>query len=176
MAAYYDPIFTPRLRLEPVTAELAAAAREGERAFEQMLGAEAPHEWCAASLSLIGRSIHPAWGAQIEPVRAVIVHRNEECVIGDVRFEPTGRVAGEVEIGYGVARSRRRQGFAVEAAGAVIDWLFDERGAETIIAGCDRRNIASVKTLRRLGFWLDTTPGSAFWWVLTPELRSSPYA
>jgi RimJ/RimL family protein N-acetyltransferase len=55
----------------------------------------------------------------------------------------------------------------------VIDWLFAHGGAETIIAGCDRRNVASVKTLRKLGFWLDTTPGTAFWWVLTPELRLS---
>jgi ribosomal-protein-alanine N-acetyltransferase len=91
-------------------------------------------------------------------------------VIGDVRFEPSLRAAREFEIGYGVARSRRQQGYAVEAAGAVIDWLFDE-GAESVIAGCEAGNIASVRTLRRLGFWLDSTPGTTFWWLLRADLR-----
>jgi len=53
----------------------------------------------------------------------------------------------------------------------VIDWLFEDAGAETVLAGCDAGNIASVKTLRRLGFWLDSNPGQTFWWVLAPDLR-----
>jgi len=93
-----------------------------------------------------------------------------------VRFEPSLRAAREFEIGYSIARARRRQGYAVEAAGAVIDWLFEDAAAETILAGCDARNVASVRTLRRLGFWLDSTPGTTFWWVLSPELRSAPSA
>jgi RimJ/RimL family protein N-acetyltransferase len=105
----------------------------------------------------------------------VAVHRRDGAVVGDVRFEPLSRAAGEFEIGYGVARSRRRQGYAVEMTAAVIAWLF-EAGAVQLIAGCDRRNVASVRTLRRLGFWLDTTPGDAFWWVLTPELHSATCA
>ncbi|PZO55935.1 MAG: hypothetical protein DCF16_00955 [Alphaproteobacteria bacterium] len=68
-------------------------------------------------------------------------------------------------------RSRRRQGYATEACTAVIDWLFEDVGAETILAGCDAKNVASVRTLRRLGFWLDSNPGQTFWWVLTPDLR-----
>ncbi|MGE0596474.1 MAG: GNAT family N-acetyltransferase [Hyphomonadaceae bacterium] len=176
MTALTYPLFTPRLRLEPVTPELAAAARLGEGAFEDMIGAEAPHEWSAGSLALIGRSAHAVWGPPAEPIRAVLVHRGEECVIGDVRFEPSMRAARQFEIGYSVAKSRRRQGFAVEGAGAVIDWLFDEGGAETIVAGCDMRNGASVRTLRRLGFWLDRAEGQAFWWLLTADLRSAKRA
>jgi len=99
------------------------------------------------------------------------VHRSDNVVVGDVRFEPSLQAPDEVEIGYGVALSYRRQGYATEAAGAVIDWLFHEGGAAEIIAGCDRRNVASVRTLRRLGFWLDGSAGRAFWWLLTPELR-----
>ncbi len=55
-------------------------------------------------------------------------------------------------------------------ASAMIEWLFDDAAAETIIAGCDTRNIGSVRTLRRLGFWLDSNPAQTFWWLLTPEL------
>jgi [ribosomal protein S5]-alanine N-acetyltransferase len=171
MLALDHPLFTPRLRLEPVTARLAAAAREGERAFASVLNAQVPDDWRAASLDLIGRSARSSWGESDPPIRAVVVHREDGCVIGDVRFEPSPQTQDEIEIGYSVAASRRRQGFAVEASGAVIDWLFQEGGGAEIIAGCDRRNLASVRTLRRLGFWLDGARRGAFWWVLTPELR-----
>ncbi|MGE0743462.1 MAG: GNAT family N-acetyltransferase [Hyphomonadaceae bacterium] len=167
------PLYTPRLRLEPVTPALALAARAGQAAFADVIGADAPADWCAASLSLVARSLPEDENG---PTRAVAIHRQEGTVIGDVRFEPSLRADGEFEIGYGVARSRRRQGYAVEAVGAVIDWLFEEAGAETILAGCDSRNLGSVRTLRRLGFWLDSTPGRTFWWVLSPDLRMSTQA
>lgn len=167
------PIYTHRLRLEPVTPALAQAAQEGQAAFADVIGADAPAEWCAASLGLVARSIVQAWGPEQAPTRAIAIDRREDAVIGDVRFEPSLREAREFEIGYGIARSRRRQGYAVEAASAVIDWLFEDAGAQSILAGCDSRNVASVRTLRRLGFWLDSTPGSTFWWVLTPELHAT---
>lgn len=175
LAALDHPIVTPRLRIEPVTPAMAAAARAGQAAFADVIGAEAPSDWCAASLGLVAKSIPEAWGAAAT-TRAIAIHRDDHAVVGDVRFEPSLRAAREYEIGYGVARSRRRQGYAVEAAGAVIDWLFDEAGADTVVAGCDKRNLASVRTLRRLGFWLDSTPGDAFWWVLYPDLRMSTHA
>lgn len=167
------PIYTQRLRLEPVTPALAQAASAGQAAFADVIGADAPADWCAASLGLVARSISHAWGPEPAPTRAIAILRNEDTVIGDVRFEPSLRAPAEYEIGYGVARSRRRRGYATEAAGAVIDWLFDDGVAESIIAGCDNRNIASVRTLRRLGFWLDSNPGQTFWWLLTPDLRVS---
>jgi len=170
------PIYTQRLRLEPVTPELALAAREGQAVFADAIRAEAPTDWCAASLPLVARSVSQAWGPEPAPTRAIAILRGEDTVIGDVRFEPSLRAAREFEIGYSVARSRRRQGYAVEMTSAVIDWLFDDAGAESILAGCDNRNIASVNTLRRLGFWLDSNPDRTFWWVMTPDLRSSPRA
>jgi [ribosomal protein S5]-alanine N-acetyltransferase len=169
-------IYTARLRLEPVTPALADAARAGQAAFADVIGADAPSDWCAASLGLVARSINHAWGPEPAPTRAIAILRSEDVVIGDVRFEPSLRAANEFEIGYGVAKSRRNHGYATEAAGAVIDWLFEDGAAETILAGCDSRNLASVRTLRRLGFWLDSNPGTTFWWVLTPELRASSQA
>jgi RimJ/RimL family protein N-acetyltransferase len=177
MAVVLDhALYTERLRLEPVTPELAEAARAGQAAFADTIGAEAPTEWCAASLGLVARSFSQAWGPTPAPTRAIAIHAREGAIIGDVRFEPSLRAAREYEIGYGVARSRRRQGYATEAVSAVIDWLIFEAGAESIIAGCDHTNRASVRTLMRLGFWLDSNPGQTFWWVLTPDLHSAPYA
>ena len=78
---------------------------------------------------------------------------------------------GFIELGYSITSLYRRQGFASEAAGRLIDWAFEEGGVEQIIAGCDRRNRASVRTLRRLGFWLDGARGDDFWWAMSPDLR-----
>ena len=161
------PLYTERLRIEPVTPALAAAARAGQAAFAGVLGADAPADWCASSLSLVARS----GGAQA-PMRAIAIQNYDQAVIGDVRFEPSPRAAREFELGYAVAKSRRRQGYAVEAAGAVLDWLFADAGAECVIAGCDKDNLASVRTLRKLGFWLDSNPGTTFWWLITPALRA----
>ena len=154
---------------------MADAARAGQQAFAGAIGAEAPADWCASSLGLVARSIS-ATGAAAVPTRAIAIHRQEGAVIGDVRFEPSPRAPREFEIGYGIARSRRRQGYAIEAVNAVIDWLFEDAGAETILAGCDAQNTASVRTLRRLGFWLDSNPGQTFWWVLAPGLRPATRA
>ncbi len=159
-----ETLNTPRLRLEPVTPALAQAARAGQAVFAEMIGAAAPADWCAASLGLVARSTpDPA------PMRVVAIHREAGEVVGDVRFEAlphaVARGLREYEIGYGVARQRRRQGYAVEAAGAVVDWLF-EQGVDAVWAGCDAHNLASVRTLSRLGFQLDSTPGRTFWWVM----------
>jgi RimJ/RimL family protein N-acetyltransferase len=168
-AAVLDrPLYTPRLRLEPVTPALAAAARAGQAAFAEVIGAHVPADWSASSLGLVARS-----DTGDAPMRAIAVHRAEGAIIGDVRFEPSAHTANEFEIGYGVARGRRREGYAVEATGVVIDWLFNAVGAESIIAGCDSKNLASVRTLRRLGFWLDSNPGQTFWWLITPDLRAA---
>lgn len=164
------PLLTQRLRIVPVTPALAAAARESHGAFARALDAEVPPDWSSSSMALVGRSAHPAWGPGLAPMRAVVIHRNANVVIGDIRFEPSLQAQDEVEIGYEIVHSFRRQGFCTEATGTVIDWLFREGGAAEIVAGCDRRNVPSVKTLRKLGFWLDGSAGRAFWWVLTPEL------
>jgi [ribosomal protein S5]-alanine N-acetyltransferase len=161
-------LHTPRLTLEPVTPALALAAREGPAAFADVIGAHAPEDWCAGSLGLVARSVAAA------PTRAIAIHRIEGVVIGDVRFEAPRRAQaelGDLEIGYAIAPTWRRQGYAVEASGAVIDWLLSEGGSRTLLAGCDKDNIASVRTLRRLGFWLDGTPGRNFWWRLNADLR-----
>ncbi|MBL8536192.1 MAG: GNAT family N-acetyltransferase [Hyphomonadaceae bacterium] len=171
-----QPLLTPRLQLIPVTPPLVRAAQNGPAAFARVIGADAPEDWCRGSLALVANTLAFSGEQAFAATRAVAVHRDEGAVVGDVRFEACPHPLGEMEIGYSVAPSRRRQGYAVEATGAILDWLFAESEVETIVAGCHRANVASVRTLRRLGFWLDSTPASTFWWVLTKPLRSATRA
>jgi RimJ/RimL family protein N-acetyltransferase len=173
MSPLTHPLLTPRLKLVPITPALAAAARESGQALEQAVGAEALADWSGASLNLVARSAPQDGAGRLAPapIRALVVHREDKCIIGDVRFEPSRR-EDSPEIGYSIAPSRRREGYATEAAGAVVDWLFEEGGARRVVAGCDKANIASVHILRNLGFWLDGAERGAFWWFISPDLRA----
>lgn len=171
MIAIEHTLHTRRLRLEPMTMSLARAAAAGGTALADALDADIPHEWAPGGLRLLSAVRRAGWTAPA-PTRAIVVHKADERVIGDVRFEPAPLMQDTVEIGYGIVPLYRKQGYATEAMGRIIDWLLAEGGVGTVIAGCDMKNRGSVRTLRKLGFLLDGArrPG-AYWWVLAPGMR-----
>ncbi|UVI38482.1 GNAT family N-acetyltransferase [Qipengyuania spongiae] len=71
-----------------------------------------------------------------------------EGVIGSAGF---GEQAGEIEIGYWIARKWWGQGFATEASRALVD-LGRFLGHERLVAGHFVDNPASGKVLRKVGF------------------------
>jgi [ribosomal protein S5]-alanine N-acetyltransferase len=156
-----DPLLTPRLRLVPVTSAIIDAADRSRAQLEALVGSRIHDEWRGAHVLDRGRLAL----LDSAPRHALVIHRADDVVIGEVRYERQ-RAGQGVEIGYGIVPSYRRQGFAVEATAAVIATL-ETQGVAPIIAGCAMKNVASVRTLRRLGFTLDgsTARGSAFWWV-----------
>lgn len=59
---------------------------------------------------------------------------------------------GKYEIGFHLRPKFWRQGYAVEAANAVIEYAFAVLKAEGLFAGHNPQNTASAKVLRKLGF------------------------
>lgn len=55
------------------------------------------------------------------------------------------------ELGYALHRGFQRQGYATEAARALLDYAFSQLGARRITAMCSDRNTASRGLLERLG-------------------------
>lgn len=164
------PLFTPRLRLEPITRALGEAASGGPDGLASALGADVPREWAPGGMRLLSAARRNSW-TNAAPTRAIVIHEGDERVIGDIRFEPVALAPDTIELGYGILAAYRQQGYAVEASTRILSWLFDEARVTRVIAGCDMRNRASVRTLRRLGFWLDSAKrGRAFWWTLDHEL------
>jgi RimJ/RimL family protein N-acetyltransferase len=150
---------------------LAQIAARGQSALAVALSAEVRPDWAAHGMRLLAEA--QSRTRADAPTRAIVVHVNEQRVIGDVRFEPVSQE--RVEIGYEIVPDFRRQGYATEASARVIQWLFDEAGAQLVIAGCTMKNRASVRTLRKLGFLLDgTTRRGAFWWVMTKGMLRTP--
>lgn len=57
----------------------------------------------------------------------------------------------ELSIGYALATRHRRQGYAAEAVGALLGYLFQELLVGRVLALTDRANDDSVRLMRRVG-------------------------
>jgi RimJ/RimL family protein N-acetyltransferase len=71
--------------------------------------------------------------------------------IGDCMLHVRADEPREGEIGYTLARSYHRQGFASEAVRAVLDYAFETLGLQRITASVDCANTPSVALLERVG-------------------------
>jgi RimJ/RimL family protein N-acetyltransferase len=71
-----------------------------------------------------------------------------------VQWSPDYRSA---TLGYCLAEPAWSQGFATEAARALLQWAFDSLGLNRVEAQTDSRNIASSRVLEKLGFLREGT-------------------
>jgi RimJ/RimL family protein N-acetyltransferase len=62
---------------------------------------------------------------------------------------------GEVTLGYAVLDPFQRKGFATEAAGALIDWAFEDPRTRAIVAQTYEHLGASIRVLEKNGLTLD---------------------
>lgn len=76
-------------------------------------------------------------------------------VIGSINLEvdPAERTA---MLGYAIGRAWWRQGFATEAARAVLAWGIDAFALRRVWASADARNERSVRVLEKLGMRRET--------------------
>lgn len=73
-------------------------------------------------------------------------------VVGLCGFKNVPSAAGEVEIGYGMAASRRRRGHATAAVAAMIDAARHDPAVRAVLAQTAVDNIASQRVLAKNGF------------------------
>jgi ribosomal-protein-alanine N-acetyltransferase len=127
----------------------ALTVEENRRRLEEQLAqAEAStSEWFnygwAIVLTESGETIGDGrtWNSSALPVAGVL--------------PPGGLPADQASLGYVLHPDHHGRGYGREAAGALVDWLFRERGISTVFAGVYEPNIASVRLLRGLGFTQD---------------------
>ncbi len=72
-------------------------------------------------------------------------------VMGEVMLKLHKREHRQAEIGWVFHPNYAGQGYATEAAAAVLALGFDHFGFHRIFAGCDARNAASYRLMERLG-------------------------
>jgi len=80
------------------------------------------------------------------------VEKKSNQIIGSAGYIGKPDNNGNVEIGFGIIPSRRKNGFCNESVKALIEWGLNHNEVNNIIARCDKSNIASRKTIIKLGF------------------------
>ena len=150
--AEHTQLETERLELRPLPPEAARALPRDRATAERALGASLAPDWPQPDL-LDVLPLQAAAGRVAARFGIwVIIERETRAVVGDVGFRGPPGDDGTVEVGYSVIPDRRRRGYATEAARALVAWAMSQPGVREVVAGCDRDNAASIRTLERLGF------------------------
>jgi [ribosomal protein S5]-alanine N-acetyltransferase len=85
-------------------------------------------------------------------VRLGIERTSDGRLLGTCALFDLERNCRRAEIGYALGADAWGQGYVQEALGALLDAAFDELHLNRIEADIDPRNLASARSLQRLGF------------------------
>lgn len=173
---------TARLSLRPCSAAHLLALLEQPERFEQVAGLPA-----AAGLRemFTSNDVSPHWLAALrvspglDPWRHgfFLVHRGIGAVIGSAGFKGPPDSTGTVEIAYGIAPSFEGQGYATEAAAALVAYAFDTPRVAVIRAHTLPTANASTRVLAKCGFGqvgtvVDPEDGTVWRWERTREVST----
>jgi len=139
---------TERLRLVALTPELARKATAGREELGHGLDARVPLTWPGADFA---RMLPNFTGVPVEPFTRLIVHAEDETLIGEAGFHGPPDRTGTVEIGYSIVPEYRDRGFASEATRALVEAAFSSPEVQRIVAECIDDNRASLRVLEKLG-------------------------
>jgi RimJ/RimL family protein N-acetyltransferase len=98
----------------------------------------------------------------------VILLKSSCQLIGMIELRMHGTHA---DLGYGIARAYWGQGYATEAAQAVVDWSFSQPEIYRVWTVCDVDNLASVRVLEKVGMQRE---GILRRWLVRPTLGPEP--
>src|SRR5262249_55645761 len=135
------PVQTSRLHLFPCSLPMARAAVAGAAAVRELLNLNVSEGWPGDDVRgffpvyaelLAGDPRWFGWGIWL------IVHAADAAIIGDIGFKGPPDRDGLVEIGYSVVPDYRRQGYASEAARALVSWGLAQPGVAGVRAECYR--------------------------------------
>lgn len=128
-------------------------------------------QWSVLSYEHLARLHEPPYGDR------AIVFRETGALIGSVGFVPClmpfeqlpyfarsdapaslGRSSPEFGLFWAISSAYQRQGFATEAARAMIDYAFQHLRLRRVVATTEYDNLASIGVMRRLGMRIERNP------------------
>lgn len=168
-------ILTTRLILIPISLEVTKSLLSGSSDEIEKLGLMADKRWptedtmdilpiiCESLEKYEGPSGFETW---------MIVRKDEMCIIGDIGFHGSPDEKGQVEVGYGIVESARRQGFGFEALRAIIDWAISMENVKVIKAECLIDNKPSARMLKKVGMKeINRDEELIYWELIKPERK-----
>lgn len=172
---------TPRLHLRPLQPDDAPAlfAIHADPAFMRYWSSTPWTSLGQAQALIEGDLRDLAAGAHL---RLGIVRRADGRLIGTASLFNLSAQNRRAEVGYGIASDCWRQGYVSEALDALLDHAFGPMGLRRLEADIDPRNIASARSLEKLGFqregllrerWIvgGEVSDSALYGLLAPQRR-----
>ncbi len=116
----------------------------------------------AEALSYLAEQSERSLGTAGQWLQVAVTRRDSGGLIGDLGLCVIDAPAGVVEVGFTVARTAQRNGYATEAVTAVRDALLARHRFYSLVATTDARNAPSLALLRRLGFQLERSATTLF--------------
>jgi RimJ/RimL family protein N-acetyltransferase len=147
----FQPIETPRLLLRPFEARDAQAFCDyrSDAEVARYQGWDAPYSLVKARRFVAEMQATPV-GVPDEWYQVAVELRSQSGLIGDIGFKifSAGR---QGEIGFTLARAHQGKGYAFEATGRILRYLFEQFDVHRVQANCDPRNTPSFRLLEKLG-------------------------
>jgi RimJ/RimL family protein N-acetyltransferase len=150
------PIETERLTLRPFVEDDfdAMHAMQSDAEVQRYLYGEPKSP--AESRDYLKRKIaSSAWAEEGDWLGAAVIERATGTTVGDVSMQWVSEKDRTAEIGFIFLPQHQGQGFATEAARAMLDWAFEHAGIHRVVGHLEARNAASARVLEKLGMRLE---------------------
>jgi RimJ/RimL family protein N-acetyltransferase len=155
--------------LDSIHEILDDASEEGTEEAESLEARRAWLHWSVANEQELAKLLQPPYGDR------AIVRRADDVLVGACGFVPELKPFGllpsfpraegdpslyvpQVGLFWEIGSRFRRNGYATEAAGAMIDYAFRTLRLARIVASTDGENVASMGVMRKLGMRLERNP------------------
>jgi len=167
-------LYTPRLRLIPVSPAIVRAFFNDREELSRILGAVIPLDWPVDPVIMEILKRRPDDTGAFDWADYIYIHKQEKKVIGDGGFKGPPDTDGRVEIGYAIIPEYRNKGLATEGALALAEWAFSNVGVSKVCAETSVNGTASMRVVQKLGMQKcgarhDDEDGDLFCWQITRE-------
>ncbi len=168
---------TERLNIAPFTLDLINAASEKDISKIEALGFIVNAQWPENDLHealpffkdlLIKNGINGfnSW---------IITKKNGNEIVGSIGFIGNPDENGNTEIGFGIIPDKRRRGYCLESATAMIKWTFSQKNVSCIKAQCEEGNLASKSAMEKIGFLKKECKNGIIDWEIRKQQKSDNF-
>lgn len=169
-------IRTERLRVVPLNAKQLLLAVEDFQQLEREIGLSITQtkldEEMQYAMQVRRRKVLEDEEHYMWLTNWMIVTVDTNHIVGFVMLKGRPNKVGNVIIGYGIENEYRRKGYATEAIGGLINWIFENPEVKYVIADTDKVNISSHKVLVKNGAEKYSETDELLWWRIKNPITS----
>jgi len=101
----------------------------------------------------------------------IIVHKDENNIVGDIGFNAGPSEKGVIEVGYCTYPEFYNKGYMTEALRSIVHWAFSYEKVQIIIAQTDKDNFPTHRVLQKNHFEPFAEADNFYWWRLDKEIN-----